>query len=215
MKSASIIIIDDHVFVREGIEALLNQTFNDPSISSFSRIPEELDSHCVGVDLVICDYRVGDDHALSLLVAIARQASPPPVLVISMLSEEEVAPRCIAAGASGFISKAAPSTDFIAAVKMLMAGKSYYNAKIAKSFFSPSGRGGPISTTSVSQILSPRELQIFSNIGEGRPVSKIAERLGISVKTVETHRENIKNKLNIASAAEVLILASKWLSSGH
>lgn len=210
MSHIRVAIIDDHVFVRQGIEALLAQTFPNALVSSLDRIPSPEATTALAADLIVCDYRVGNDNALSLLRSLASLSYAPPVLVVSMLDEAEIAPACIAAGACGFVSKSAPSEEFIAAIKMLLAGRTYFSADAAKSVFSNQEN----SKGSITRLLSQRELQVFSILGEGIPVGRIAERLGISVKTVESHRENIKNKLNLHTASEVVIAASQWLSAG-
>ena len=209
MNPARITIIDDHVFVRQGIETLLRSVFPNAILTSFDHIPAAQSIADTQADLIVCDYRVGNDHALTLLRSVSGNPSPP-VLVISMMEELQIAPACIAAGASGFVSKSAPSDEFIAAVKCLLAGRTYFSALATKAAFtSPDA-----SHLSITKLLSHRELQIFSILGEGVSVGVIAKRLGISVKTVESHRENIKNKLNLHTASEVVIAASKWLTSG-
>jgi two-component system, NarL family, invasion response regulator UvrY len=210
MNPIRITIIDDHVFVRQGIETLLKSVFPEAVLTSFDRIPASHFITEMKADLIVCDYRVGNDHALTLLHAVSGNPTPPPVLVISMLEEANIAPSCITAGASGFVSKSAPSDDFISAVKTLLAGRIYLSTHATKAALT-NPESAPCSIT---RQLSLRELQIFSVLGEGLSVSIIASRLGISVKTVESHRENIKNKLNLHTASEVVIAASKWLSSG-
>ncbi len=210
MSKIRVTIIDDHVFVRQGIEALLAQTFPTAIVSSLDRIPPAEVVITLKTDLIVCDYRIGNDNALSLLSSLASLPSAPPVLVVSMLDEAEIAPACIAAGASGFVSKSAPSEEFTTAIKMLLEGRTYFSATATKAVFARKDHA----PGSVSNLLSQRELQVFSIIGEGLPVGRIAERLGISVKTVESHREHIKNKLNLHTASEVVIAAFQWLSSG-
>jgi len=214
MKNIHVTIIDDHVFVRQGIEALLAQTFPTAIVSSLDRIPPAEAVITLKTDLIVCDYRIGNDNALSLLSSLASLPSAPPVLVVSMLDEAEIAPACIAAGASGFVSKSAPSEEFTTAIKMLLEGRTYFSAVATKAVFIRKSHANGEAPTSVSNLLSQRELQVFSIIGQGLPVGIIAQRLGISVKTVESHRENIKNKLNLHTASEVVIAAFQWLSSG-
>lgn len=208
-----IIIIDDHALVREGIVSLLMEMIPDAVLTALDRIPTDLLILSRNPSLVICDYRVGDCHALSLLQALEPHSAAPPVLVISMLMENEVGPACILAGAKGFVSKSAPSADFLAAVRMLLAGNTYLSASLARALLA-AGEEESSGPPSPSRRLSRRELQIFCALGEGLVVSTVADRFGISVKTVEAHRENIKNKLLLNSAAEVVISASRWLASG-
>lgn len=204
-----ITIFDNHVFVRQGIETIIKQVLPSATITASDSIP---DTHCITTletDLIVCDYRVGDNFVFTLLKAISKHPHPPPVLVISIMEEAQIIPPCIAAGASGFVSISAPADEFITAVNMLLAGRTYFSARATKAVFA-----NPTSTQQcITKQLSRRELQVFSVLGEGIPVSAIAKRLGISVKTVESHRENIKNKLNLHTASEVVIAASQWLSS--
>lgn len=208
-----IIIIDDHALVREGIVSLLAETIPDAVVTALDRIPTDEFILSKNPSLVICDYRVGDCHALTLLQALEPHLTRPPVLIISMLMENEVGPACILAGARGFVSKSAPSTDFLNSVRMLLAGNTYLSASLARALLD-AGEQESSGPPSPSRRLSRRELQIFSALGEGLVVSNVADRFGISVKTVEAHRENIKNKLLLNSATEVVISAARWLASG-
>lgn len=214
MKPIRVTIIDDHVFVRQGIETLLAQTFPSAVVSSLERIPPASDIAFLETDLIVCDYSVGDDYALSLLHAVASDPDSPPILVISMLNEADIAPACMAAGASGFVSKASPSGEFIDAIKLLLNGRTYFTSLATKAALNEKNGTKKPGAQSIANLLSRRELEVFSIIGKGSPVGVVAQRLGISVKTVESHRENIKNKLNLHNASEVVIAASKWLSTG-
>ena len=213
-KMVHIIIIDDHALVREGIVSLITEMIPDAVLTALDRIPSDQLILSKNAALVICDYRVGDHHALSLLQALGPHSAAPPVLIISMLTENEVGPACVLAGAKGFVSKAAPATDFLAAVRMLLAGNTYLSASLARALLAAGEEEESSGPPSPSRRLSCRELQVFCALGEGLAVSSVADRLGISVKTVEAHRENIKNKLLLNSAAAVVISAAHWLTSG-
>ncbi|MEY4568897.1 MAG: hypothetical protein RLZZ398_336 [Verrucomicrobiota bacterium] len=208
-------VIDDHSLVRDGIQALVMVGIPDALVTRYSRIPsvDELLS-APRPDVIICDYRVGESNALDFLIALSAHSPTPSVLIISMLDELEVGPPCIRAGAKGFVSKSAPSEEILMASRMLLAGKTYMSGNLAGVLMNPARKSDAAGPKSPTRKLTQRELQIFSVLGEGLSVSAIAERYGISVKTVETHRENIKNKLNLHSATEVVIAAAQWLRSG-
>lgn len=206
-------IIDDHSLVREGIQALLMAGNPDSLVTLCPEIPAVDELLATPPDMIICDYRVGRSNALDFLIALAGRPLTPPVLIISMLDELEVGPPCIRAGAKGFVSKSSPSEEILNASRMLLAGKTYLSGRLATALVNPVNRNHPAGPESLTRPLTQREFQIFSLLGEGLSVSAIAERCGISVKTVETHRENIKNKLNLHSATEVVITAAQWLRS--
>lgn len=206
-------VIDDHSLVREGIRALLLAGIPDSFVKLCPEIPAADEILATPPDMIICDYRVGRSNALDFLIALGGRSLPPPVLIISMLDELEVGPPCVRAGAKGFVSKSAPSEEILNASRMLLSGKTYLSGRLATALVNPVNRNHPAGPESLTRSLTQRELQIFSVLGEGLSVSAIAAHCGISVKTVETHRENIKNKLNLHSATEVVITAAQWLRS--
>lgn len=208
-------VIDDHSLVREGIKALIMAGIPDSEVKLHGRIPAVVDVLFAPLpDVIICDYRVGESNALEFLNALSAHSDTPSVLIISMLDELEVGPPCIRAGAKGFVSKSAPSEEILTASRMLLAGKTYMSSDLSRVLMTATRKEKTAGPESPTRKLTQRELQIFSALGEGLSVSAIAERCGISVKTVETHRENMKNKLNLHSATEVVIAAAQWLRSG-
>lgn len=206
-------VIDDHSLVREGIQALLLAGFPKSRVQLCPSIPQVNEVLGASPAVIICDYRVGKSNALDFLMALTRHPLAPPVLIISMLDELEVGPPCIRAGAKGFVSKSAPSEEILNASRMLLAGKTYMSGRLTSALMNQTKRGDDVGPETPTRRLTQREMQIFTALGEGLSVSAIAERCGISVKTVETHRENIKNKLSLHSATEVVIAAAQWLAS--
>ena len=208
-------VIDDHSVVREGIRALLLAGIPNSEVQLYPSILNVDEVLATSPALIICDYRVGKSNALDLLNALSGHSLAPPILIISMLDELEVGPPCIRAGAKGFVSKSAASEEILNASRMLLAGKTYMSGRLTSALMNQARRDDFPGPESPTRRLTPRELQIFSALGEGFSVSAIAARCGISVKTVETHRENIKNKLSLQSASEVVISAAQWLRSTH
>jgi DNA-binding NarL/FixJ family response regulator len=160
------------------------------------------------VDLVIADFIIHGESALPFLETLDKTASGTRCLIYSAMDEVQVGYPCMRAGASGYISKSAPADKLVLAAKTILEGRHYVSENLSKVLM---GKDDSKRKDSVGALLSSRELQVFSLIGAGMVVSQIAARLGISVKTVEAHRENIKNKLGCGNAAQVVAAAARWL----
>jgi len=158
-------------------------------------------------DLVVSDFRISGETVLTFLDRLRAVPGNMRCLVYSGADEMQVGYPCIRAGASGFVSKSAPVERVVEAAKTVLDGRQYVSQPLSRILMNHRNRHQPASGPQ----LSHRELEIFSLLGTGMSVSEIAKRLGISVKTVETHRENIKNKLGCTSAAQVMVAAARWL----
>jgi DNA-binding NarL/FixJ family response regulator len=164
--------------------------------------------HQERIDLVIADFRINGETALPFLETLGSSAVGTRCLIFSAFDELQIGYPCMRAGASGFVSKFAPLDRLVAAAKMVLGGRHYVSENLSKALM---GRNESALKGSVGSMLSTRELEVFSLIGGGLVVSQIATRLGISVKTVEAHRENIKNKLGCGNASQVVAAAVRWL----
>jgi DNA-binding NarL/FixJ family response regulator len=204
-----ILVIDPHPVVRRGMVAILTPSIDHASITgcgTFSDALQYLQTH--PVDLVISDFRIDGDTALSFLRNPIMVKSGIRCLVFSALDEVEIGYPCIRAGACGFLSKSAPPAQIVEAARTVRDGRHYVSERLSKALMNGQGSN---SVPSPGTQLTRRELEIFSLIGGSMPVSKIAAKLGLSVKTVEAHRDHIKNKLGHPSAAHLAAAAAKWL----
>ena len=136
-------------------------------------------------------------------------------LVFSMHDETVYAEHCLRAGDRGYISKRQIGDDVLAAIRRLLGGQSYINSKLAARLATKYVAGRRLATDSVLDALSDRELQVFRLIGQGRTTRQIAEILYRSIKTIESHREHIKHKLALHSAAELVHRATEWVETGR
>ena len=204
-----IIVIDHRPILREGIVAVLTSALPGFEIMGAEDFPAALDRIAMTpIALAITDFQVQGDNALSFLKHLECANSTTRCLILSSLHEIQVGYPCIRAGASGFVDKSSPVTTLVAAIQSILAGRHYCSERLAKALME---NHGTEKQPSAGTHLTPRELQIFSLIGEGMAVSTIAAKLGLSVKTVEAHREHIKNKLGHQCASQVTAAAVRWL----
>ena len=203
------LLIDSHPVMRRGLAAVLDEAFEDPATTGCGSFSEALDFLAVHVvDLVVTDFRIMGETALSFLANLALHPQSARCLIFSALDEIRFGVPCVRAGAFGFLSKSAPLSSVADAVHSILAGRPYFSETLAKSL---ANRHGPSSPDCPTARLTARELQFFSLIGESLGVSQIAARLGLSVKTVEAHREHIKHKLHLHTSAQVTAAAVRWI----
>jgi DNA-binding NarL/FixJ family response regulator len=155
-------------------------------------------------DAAIVDISLKGASGLELLKNIKVQFPELKVLVLSMHDETLYAERALRAGASGYIMKQEASEQVLTALRKILTGEIYLsenmNSKLMHQFFN--NRGTPLG--SEMERLSDRELEVFGLIGQGRGTRQIAEQLHLSVKTIESHRAHIKEKLNLKNATELV-----------
>ena len=199
-----ILIIDDHPIVRERLGELINQ---EPDLLVCG---EADDGHTAmeaidktAPDLALVDISLKDTYGIELVKDIKAQHPKLLTLVLSMHEESLYAERALRAGARGYITKQEASRKVIGAIRQVLAGGIYASEKMAGILLGrvageAKGDGSP------TDRLSDRELEIFQLLGSGLAVREIAQRLHISVKTVEAHRTHIKEKLNIKTSAALL-----------
>jgi DNA-binding NarL/FixJ family response regulator len=213
--SAQIVIVDDHPIVRHGLAQLINDEPGLNVCGSAANPAEALEVLEQQVpDLVIVDLSLGDDSGLDLLKTLHSQRPELPVLVLSMHDEAYYADRVLRAGAMGYIMKQEAAEQMISAIHQVLSGKVYLSESMAASMLTRLvGRRVVRGGTPVDH-LTDRELQVLGLIGKGLGTRQIAEKLHLSVKTVENHREHIKAKLKLRTSAELVRYAVRWELEG-
>ena len=166
-------------------------------------------------DIVIVDISLAQGDGLELVRDVHAQQPELPMLVLSMHDELIYAERLLAAGASGYIMKHAASDQLLIALRQVLSGDVYLSESLAANLGRAGMQGAAASAGGGDPIdrLSNRELQVLSLIGRGQSSREAAESLGLSVKTVETHRQSLKRKLNLATNAQLLQYAINWYAS--
>ena len=161
-------------------------------------------------DVVIVDISLAQGDGLELVRDVHAQRPELPMLVLSMHDELIYGERLLAAGASGYIMKQAASDQLLVALRRVLSGGIYVSETLAGSIGKPRMDGADGVTSDPIERLSNRELQVLSLIGRGLSSREAADGLGLSVKTVETHRQSLKRKLNLATNAQLLQYAINW-----
>ena len=211
-ERARIFLVDDHEVVRAGLTALINRGRDMEVVGEAANAAEALRK--IGVsppELVILDLSLGGTSGLTLLKDLRTRHPGLPVLVLSMHSEELYAERALHAGAMGYVMKQQAMEEVREAIRAVLSGKVYVSPKMADRLITSVARGRSVAADSAIGGLSDRELEVFELIGHGVGTRTIAERLHLSVKTVETHRANIKEKLGLADGPALAAQAAKFV----
>ena len=211
---ARILIVDDHPMTRAGLVHLIG---SQPDLT----VCAEAETAAAGLtavektrpDLVLADVTLPDRSGIELIKDIKAVQPALPVLVISMHDESLYAERALKAGAAGYIMKVEGGAKLLAAIRHVLSGEIYVSEKIsARILHGFTGRPVESARTSVGQ-LTDREFEVFSLLGHGLPTRGIGERLHVSAKTVEAHRANIKAKLGLRTAPELVAYAARWIAA--
>ena len=164
-------------------------------------------------DLILADISLTGKSGLELLKDLQALEPGLPVLVISMHDESLYAERVLRAGGRGYIMKQEGGKQIMQAIRHVLSGQIYVSPKISGKILELfSGRSGNSGGSPVEQ-LTDRELEIFQLIGHGKGTRQIAEQLHLSVKTVEVHRQHIKEKLKLVDAPALTRAAVRWVES--
>ena len=211
-KKAEVLVVDDQPLVREGLIRIINR---------------EKDLNCCGAvesiasaryevaarkpDLVLMDILLPDGSGLDFIKHLALEHPSVPVLVVSQCDETLYAERVLKAGARGYLMKNHATSAIPAAIRAVLAGELHVSPKIAAlALHQMAGRKSGVQRDGLGN-LTDRELQIFQLLGAGVNTRDIAGKLHLSIKTIETHRENIKRKLKLSSAADLIRYSTNWV----
>ena len=211
IMNCSVIIIDDHPLFSRGLAQLI-ETQRDYKVIGMGKNRNEALSLVDNVtpDLAIVDLNLGQEDGLELIKDILAIHPQTKILVLSMHDERFYAERALKAGAKGYIMKAEAETQVINAIKTVTSGNIYLSEEEKKQIKELARGSESADKFDTISSLSDRQLQIFTLIGKGLGTVEIASKLNLSIKTIDTHKENIKSKLHCASSAELRQMAIEW-----
>jgi DNA-binding NarL/FixJ family response regulator len=213
MNKTRIVIVDDHPLVRERLVELINREADLEVCGEAEDRHEALELIAATLpDMAIVDLTLKSSLGLELIKDLQIRQPALKILVVSMQDELAHAERCIRAGARGYITKQQASRHVMQAIRKVLAGGIYLSETAASQMLSRSlgKQAGSDSTHSVLA-LTDRELQVFELLGKGHSTRQIADLLILDVKTIETYRARIKDKLGLKDAPELLQRAIAWV----
>jgi DNA-binding NarL/FixJ family response regulator len=208
IQARSVLIVDDHPIVRQGLSQLINAEDDLEVCGTAATVEEALQSLGESYpDVVIVDLSLAHSDGLELIKEIRSETRHLPVLVLSMHDENMYAERLLSAGANGYIMKQAAADQLLIALRRVLAGGVYVSEHLGSSMIERIAGNDPKRSSNPIERLSNRELQVLNLIGRGKTTREVAENLTLSVKTVESHRQRIKKKLNLQTSAQLVQFA--------
>ncbi len=209
-----VLIVDDHPLLRKGVGQLIDQE------KDLQVVGEAEDAHQAITaventkpDVALIDITLNGTSGIELLKNIKVRFPKLKMLVLSMHDESVYAHRALRAGASGYIMKQEGPEKVLVALRKVLRGEVYLSEHLGNRMLHTLVNGHTPLPTSPVEELSDRELEVFSLIGQGHGTRPIAEKLHLSIKTIESHRAHIKEKLNLQNATELVHHAIQWVQS--
>jgi DNA-binding NarL/FixJ family response regulator len=206
-----VLVVDDHPIVRERIAELINK---EPDLvvcgeaEDAARALKAVTDH--RPDVAIVDISLKDSYGIELVKQLKELYPDMPTLVLSMHDESMYGERALRAGARGYLTKQEASKKVVDAVRRVLRGGIYVSDKLAASLVRRVAGGNHEAGGGLVDALTDREREVFQMLGQGLTMREVAERLFVSAKTVEAHREHIKRKLNFKTSSELLRFAIQY-----
>jgi DNA-binding NarL/FixJ family response regulator len=213
---AKVLIVDDHPVVREGIAQSIRRAV-DLEVCGEADCPEKALQAVSDLrpDIVVVDLAFSTGSGLGLIRDLKVRYPQLPLLVLSMHDELIYAERVLRAGASGYIMKHEDTEHFVLAIRKVLQGGIYLSERMTARMLPKLTGKVPATAASSIEGLSDRELEVFQLVAQGLSTREVAERLFLSIKTVETHLEHVKAKLGLESSRELLRYAVVWSLEGR
>jgi len=208
---ARIFIVDDHPIVRQGLTQLISQETDLCVCGEAEGAPAALQAITkLRPDVVIVDISLKEGDGIDLIKSIRARHDDIRILVLSMHEEMFIVERALRAGASGYLPKQEASDKVLTAIRGILAGHLYVSESLSPKLMVRLLGGKSARGEDAIARLSDRELQVFQRIGEGMGTQEIAGAMNLSVKTIETYREHIKEKLGLKDARQLMQYAIRW-----
>jgi len=210
-----IFIVDDHAMFREGLRQLIDREADLAVCGDAADATEALENiNQTKPDLVIVDISLSGKSGIDLIKAIKEKHEDLPVLVVSMHEESLYAERALRAGAMGYVMKQEPAKVVKVAIRKVLAGDMHLSERMSGSIITKFMHGANVLPPSPLEKLSDRELEVFRMLGLGKGVRQIAEEMGVTIPTINSFRNRIKEKLQLHSSTEVMLHAIHWSREG-
>jgi len=209
-----IFVVDDHPLLRKGIRMVIESEHDFCVCGEASSAEEALDKiPGLAIEVLVLDVSLPGISGLDLQKQIQIDYPSIKTLMLSRHDESLYAERAIRAGARGYIMKSEPPENILKAIRRIITGAIYVSTAINERLLQGIANGNQTFNDSPLDVLSDRELEVFEMTGKGIGTRLIAEKLHLSVKTIESYRARVKTKLNLANASELMQHAVQWVEN--
>ena len=207
-----VLIVDDHPILRQGLSTLINGQSDLTVCAEAENGLEALAAVKAGKpDLAIVDISMKGMNGVELIKRIRMLSEPCHIIVLSMHDEKVYAERALRAGARGYVMKQDVQGNMLLAIRKVLAGEIWVSPSMTSRLISKLVTGS--GTAASVSLLSDRELEVYTLIGKGSSAQEIAEELCISVRTVGSHRDHIKRKLDLKNTRALILYAGEWVKN--
>jgi DNA-binding NarL/FixJ family response regulator len=209
-QKKKVLLVDDHPIVRQGLTLLINREPDLVVCGEADSVAAALEAiKATGPDIAVVDLTLKDSNGLDLIRTLEGQQRKLPILVLSMHRDFFYVERVLRAGVMGFLAKAEAAEVVLTAIRRVLSGAMYLSDEMARSLIGKLVVDRRHTNFSVDR-LSDREMEVFELLGKGNSTRAVAQKLKLGIKTVETHRAKIKQKLNLSTAPELVQRAIQW-----
>ena len=216
MGRRKILIVDDHPILRKGLAMVIDQEPDLVVAGEAEDVPGGLDMiEAVKPDVVIVDLSLPGVDGIELIKTMKLKYRELPALVVSMHDETLYAERALRAGARGYIMKQEAVEKVLVAIRKVLKGEIFVSDRITTKMLETLISGDAKGASTPLDLLSNRELTVFRLIGQGFKTSQIADKLHLSVKTIESYRSHIKEKLKLSTGTDLMKYAIQWAQNGN
>jgi DNA-binding NarL/FixJ family response regulator len=211
---AKIMLIDDHPMVREGMAALINREADMTVCCTTDQIEQALSANrACPHDLAIVDLTLDGFSGMEMMRRLQFEFPALAILILSMHAESIYAEPALKAGARGYLMKQTATDELLQAIRTILQGERYISPQMQQRFMKRNKGLG--SNDSAISSLTASELEVLQLIGIGLGTNEIADRISRSVKTIDSHKANIKKKLNLENSKQLTMLAINFVSFGN
>lgn len=214
-RKARILVVDDHPIVRQGLADLLDSQddfFCCASAGDLAKAQEVVVEQ--KPDMVLLDLRLGQADGLESIKALKSRFETLRIVVISQFDEAVYAERVLRAGAMGYVMKNQATEEVLGAIRTVLSGKVYLSQAMTNHVLNTNFAGKFQPRAAAVENLTDRELHVLQLLGIGTSTRKIAVQMNLSIKTVETYREHLKQKLGLSNSTELVHYATHWVEQG-
>lgn len=215
-SKAQVMLVDGHAMLRHGIAMLVNM---EPDMEVFAEAGDGSEALAIlkqnsAIDIVLLAVTLKTVSGFEVIKKIHALVPTLPVLFVSMHDEMVYAERALRAGARGYVMKQEPGEVLVMAIREVLKGNIYLSKRMHAKLLNRIATGNP-EPEELINTLTPSEFEVLHLIGSGHSSQDIAKLLNRSIKTIETHRFNIRTKLNLKDGADLIRYATRWISEGH